>query len=131
MHMHIPKKGQALAFDLGITKQTAVNSKGKFFELWNIRPDKYWNKTIDKLTGRRDHCIKHTKTNSRPSSKKWVMLNNIKRKLEKKRSNQMLDFQHKKSLMIVKNTRANTIIVGDLDVKSMPNSKQANKRMNR
>jgi len=119
------------AFDLGITKQTAVNMAGKFFEVENIRPDLYWNKTIDKITGRRDHCIKHTKINCRPSSRKWVMLNNIKRKFEKKRSNQILDFQHKISLMIVKNTKANTIIVGDLDVKSMPQSKKANRGMNR
>ena len=119
------------AFDLGITKQTAVNTAGKFFELKNIRPDKYWNKTIDKIIGRRDHCIKHTKTNCRPSSRKWVMLNNIKRKFEKKRSNQIVDFQHKASLMIVRNTKANTIIVGDLDVKSMPQSKKANRGMNR
>lgn len=123
--------GQYQAFDLGITKQTAVNSNGKFFEKKNIRPDLYWNKTIDKITGRRDHCIKHTKTNCRPSSKKWSMLNNIKRKFEKKRSNQILDFQHKIALMIVKNTKANTIIVGDLDVKSMPQSKKANRGMNR
>ena len=119
------------AFDLGITKQTAVNMEGKFFELKNIRPDLYWNKTIDKITGRRDHCIKHTKTNCRPNSKKWSMLNNIKRKFERKRANQILDFQHKTSLMIVKNTKANTIIVGDLDVKSMPQSKKANRGMNR
>ena len=119
------------AFDLGITKQTAVNMEGKFFELKNIRPDLYWNKTIDRITGRRDHCIKHTKTNCRPSSKKWLMLNNIKRKFEKKRANQILDFQHKASLMIVRNTKANTIVVGDLDVKSMPQSKKANRGMNR
>jgi putative transposase len=119
------------AFDLGITKQTAVNMEGKFFELKNIRPDLYWNKTIDKITGRRDHCVKHTKTNCRPSSKKWSMLNSIKRKFEKKRSNQILDFQHKASLMIIKNTKANTIVVGDLDVKSMPQSNKANRGMNR
>lgn len=119
------------AFDLGISKQTAVNSAGKFFELKNIRPDLYWNKTIDKITGRRDHCIKHTKTNCRPSSRKWVMLNNIKHKFEKKRANQILDFQHKASSMIVRNTKANTIIVGDLDVKSMPKSERANRGMNR
>ena len=119
------------AFDLGITKQTAVNMDGKVFEVKNIRPDLYWNKTIDMITGRRDHCIKHTKTNCRPSSRKWSILNNIKRKFENKRSNQILDFQHKTALMIVKNTRANTIVVGDLDVKSMPKSKKANRGMNR
>jgi putative transposase len=119
------------AFDLGVTKQTAVNLAGKFFEKKNIRPDLYWNKRIDKITSRRDHCIKHTKTNSRPSSRQWIHLNNIKRKFERKRSNQILDFQHKTSKMIVENTRANTIIVGDLDVKSMPQSEKANRRLNR
>ncbi len=119
------------AFDLGITKQTAVNMAGKFFELKNLRPDLYWNKTIDGITSRRDHCIKHTKKNCRPSSRKWVMLNNIKRKFERKRSNQILDFQHKTALMIVKNTKANTIVVGDLDVKSMSKSERANRGMNR
>lgn len=121
------------AFDLGITKQTAVNSKGKFFELWNIRPDRYWKKPISELESRRDHCKKadKRKINCRKSSKKWTKLNALKRKCETKLKNQMLDFQHKKSLMIVKNTRANTIIVGDLDVKGMPKSKQANRGMNR
>ena len=119
------------ALNLGITKQTPVNMEGKFFELKNIVPDLYCR--IRRLPDNRsgDHCIKHTKTNCRPSSKKSLMLNNIKRKFEKKRANQIFDFQHKASLMIVRNTKANTIVVGDLDVKSMPQSKRANRGMNR
>jgi putative transposase len=121
------------AWDLGITKQVGVNIEGKFIEVINARPDKYWNRTIDKIQSRRDHCKKRNmkKKNCRKSSKRWVQLNNIKHKFERKRSNQIKDFQHKKSLMIVTNTKANTIVIGDLDVKRMPKSKKANRHLNR
>jgi putative transposase len=39
--------------------------------------------------------------------------------MHKKSANQRKDFQHKLSRKIVENTKANTIIVGDLDVKEM------------
>jgi putative transposase len=118
------------AWDLGITKHVGVNTSGKFKEVRNIRPDKYWLKPISELQSRRDHCKKRDrrKKNCRNSSKKWVQLNNLKHKCERKRKNQMLDFQHKKSLMIVKNTKANTIVVGKLDVKRMTKSKQSTKK---
>ena len=52
---------------------------------------------------------------------------------------QMKDFQHKTSKQIVENTKANTIIVGDLNVKHMarkktttksPRQNKANKTLN-
>ena len=114
--------GQYQAIDLGITKiVTAVNSKGRFLEVRTPRPDKYWNPTISKLQSRRDHCKKY--------SKKWYKLNQVINKLKSKQSNQIKDFQHKTSRKIIDNTRANTIIVGDLNVKGMGKSK--NKGLNR
>jgi putative transposase len=111
------------AFDLGITKHVAVNSHGKFREFTNDRPDKYWKEPIAEIQSRRDHCKK--------KSRKWRKLNTLKRKCERKQSNQLKDFQHKLSKKIVENTRANTIVVGDLSVKQMPNSKQATPGLNR
>ncbi|MFA5408898.1 MAG: transposase [Bacilli bacterium] len=111
------------AWDLGVTKHVAVNSAGKFLEVTNARPDRYWNPKIDAMQSRRDHC--------RKKSRKWKNLNRIKRKMERKRSNQLKDFQHKVSKKLVENTRANTILVGDLSVKQMPQSKQASKGLNR
>jgi putative transposase len=111
------------AWDLGITKQTGVNMQGKFTEIRNIRPDKYWSKPVSELMSRRDHC----KRNS--NGRKFY--NNLKRKCERKCQNQIKDFQHKASLMIIQNTKANTIVVGDLDVKRMPKSRQANRGLNR
>jgi putative transposase len=110
------------AFDLGITKHVAVNSCGKFIEFYNERPDRYWKKPIADIQSRRDHCKKF--------SRKWFRLNHVKRRCEKKRSNQMKDFQHKLSTKIVNNTKANTIVVGDLNVKQMAQSKTANRGIN-
>ncbi|WP_197050630.1 RNA-guided endonuclease TnpB family protein [Methanobacterium sp. SMA-27] len=114
--------GKYQAIDLGITKiVTAVNSKGRFLEVRTPLPDKYSNPTISKLQSRRDHCKKY--------SRNWYKLNKVINKLKQKQSNQIKDFQHKTSRKIIDNTRANTIIVGDLNVKGMAKSK--NKGLNR
>jgi len=105
------------AIDLGITKiVTAVNTQGKFFEVKTPRSDQYWNTKIDTIKSRRDHCKK--------GSKRWNRLHKTYRKMEAKKSNQIKDFQHKLSKTMIENTRANTIIVGDLNVKSMAQSKK-------
>ena len=110
------------AIDLGITNiVTAVNSQGKFLKVKNRRPDKYWNPKIAKLQSRRDRCRKF--------SNRWQLLNRIKRTYERKRDNQTRDFQHKLSKKLVENTRANTIIVGALNVKSMAHSNTVPKPM--
>ncbi|CAG0960025.1 hypothetical protein METP3_00770 [Methanosarcinales archaeon] len=112
------------AIDLGITKTvSAVNTKGKFFEAKNPRPDKYWNQIIDALQSRRDHCKK--------KSRKHNHIHQSMTKRQKKRSNQIKDIQHKLSRRMIDNTRANTIIIGDLDVKEMAQSKKATKGLNR
>ncbi|MCG2717637.1 MAG: helix-turn-helix domain-containing protein, partial [Nanoarchaeota archaeon] len=60
------------AFDLGVTKHTAINSKGKFVRFENERPDKMWEKLTVKIQSRRDHCKK--------KSIKWNLLNkNLKK----------------------------------------------------
>ncbi len=100
------------AIDLGITNiVTAVNSKGKFLQIKNKRPDKYWLPKTKKIQSRRDHCKK--------KSKKWNILNKNLNKIKRKSSNQLRDFQHKLSRKIIDNTKANTIIVGKLPVKKM------------
>ena len=121
------------AWDLGVIKQTAVNTDGKFIEMKNIRPDIYWRIGISRLQSRRDHCKKRDgrKKNCKISSKNWSRFNNLKRKCEIKCSNQIKDFQHKTSKKIVTNTKANIILVGDLSVKSMAQSDQSNHNLNK
>ncbi len=104
------------AIDLCISKTvTAINSDCKFFESINPRPDKYWNKKIDAAKSRRDHCKK--------GSTRWKRLHASYRKMQRKSKNQIKDYQHKLSKTMIENTKANTIIVGDLNVKNMGKSK--------
>ena len=111
------------AFDLGITKHTAVNSYGKFVEFYVSRHDKYWNPVVDLLTSRRDHCLK--------KSRRWHHWNKTLKKSKRKCSRQIKDFQHKLSRRIVENTKVNTIIVGDLNVKGMAQYANATNGLNR
>jgi len=119
------------SFDLGVTKQTCVNIYGKFKEFKNIRPDKYWEKQIQEVQAKRDHCKKY--------SRKWKFYNKSLKYMKRKSANQLKDFQHKLSRKIVDNTKSNTIIVGDLSVKDMSKkenkieklSKKANKSIHR
>ena len=45
--------------------------------------------------------------------------------MRRKLTNQLRDFQHKVSKVVVENTRANTLVVGDLAVKAMARRKKA------
>ncbi|PTD93969.1 hypothetical protein C9439_04520 [archaeon SCG-AAA382B04] len=94
------------AFDLGVTKHTGVNMDGKFVEFNNPRPDKYWQPKIREVQSKRDRCKK--------GSNRWKWYNRKLRKMQRKIANQMKDWQHKTSRKIVENTKANTIVVGDL-----------------
>ena len=111
------------AFDLGVTKHTAVNSYGKFVEFIIPRHDKYWNPVVDLLQSRRDHCKK--------KSRRWHHWNKTLKKSKRKCARQTKDFQHKLSRKIVNNTKANTIIVGDLNVRGMAQSPKASAGLNR
>jgi putative transposase len=111
------------ANDAGITKiVTCINLKGKIHEVITPRIDKYWNPKIDSIKSRRDHCI-GVKRGSK-KSRRYLKLHKQYRKMETKKQNQLRDFQHKLSKKMVNNTRANTIIVGDLKVKNMAQSKK-------
>jgi len=112
------------AIDLGVTKTvTAINMQGRFFEVKNPRPDKYWNKRTDALQSRRDHCKK--------DSNRWKRLHTTMNKCKRKCGNQIRDFEHKLSRKMISNTRANTIIIGELDVKNMAQSNKTNSGLNR
>ncbi|MFX1577667.1 MAG: RNA-guided endonuclease InsQ/TnpB family protein [Promethearchaeota archaeon] len=100
------------AIDLGIINLvTAVNLQGKFIQIPNRRPDLYWKNKLRQLQSRRDHCKKH--------SNRWWFYQRKFVKMRLKLVNQLRDFQHKISKVVVTNTRANTLIIGDLRVKNM------------
>ena len=105
------------AIDLGIMNiATAVNLDGKFVQIPNQRADLYWKPKNEDVQSKRDHCKKH--------GKKWTFYNKKLVKQKRKLANQMKDFQHKISKQAVENTRANTIVIGDLDIKGMAKHKK-------
>ena len=113
------------AIDLGITKiVTAVNTNGKFFEVKTPRPDNHWNPKIDVAKSRRDHCIGVKKGSTK--SRRFLRIARAITKMSRKKANQVKDFQHKLSKTMVENTKANTIIVGDLSVQQMAQPKVKN-----
>lgn len=106
------------AIDLGVSNiVSAVNLHSKFIQIKNKRADLYWKKKIESIQSRRDHCKKY--------SKKWRKYHYKFRKMHQKCAYQMRDFQHKISKHIVTHTKANTIIVGDLNVKEMAKKKKS------
>jgi putative transposase len=105
------------AIDLGVDKiVTAVNSRGKFLEVTNKRPDKYWEPIIEQLQSRRDHCKR--------GSKRWRGLNLNLKRCKQKCANQLQDFQHRLSRRMIDNTRSNTLLIGALKVKQMAQSRK-------
>ncbi len=100
------------AIDLGIINLvTAVNQLGRFIKIRNRRPDLYWKNKLRQLQSRRDHCLKF--------SHRWWFYQQKWLKMRHKLTNQLWDFQHKISKVVVSNSRANTFILGNLDVKHM------------
>jgi len=105
------------AIDLGINNLVSgVNLHSRFIQIPNKRPDKYWRKKIAEVQSKRDHCKK--------KSHKWHWCNRKLAKMKRKQSNQLKDFQHKISKVVLTNTKANTLIVGDLAVKQMARKKK-------
>ena len=105
------------AIDLGIMNiVTAVNMHGQFVQIKNRRADLYWKDKNEEVQAKRDHCKK--------SSNKWHFYDHELKKQKRKLANQMKDFQHVVSKRVVENTRANTIVIGDLDVKRMARKKE-------
>ncbi|MFX0148659.1 MAG: RNA-guided endonuclease InsQ/TnpB family protein, partial [Candidatus Hodarchaeota archaeon] len=100
------------AIDLGISNLvSAVNLHLKFIQIKNRRADLYWKKKVNEVQSKRDHCKKY--------SHRWHKYNEKLSKMKRRCANQMRDYQHKISKKIVSNTKANTIIIGDLSVKKM------------
>jgi len=105
------------AIDLGITNiVSAVNLHLKFIQIKNRRADLYWKKKVNDVQSKRDHCKKY--------SHRWYRYNEKLSKMKRRCANQMRDYQHKISKKIVSNTKAHTIIIGDLPVKKMAKRKK-------
>jgi putative transposase len=116
--------GKYLAIDLGVANLvSAVNLEGKFLQVPNRRANLYWKGKLAEVQSKRDHCKK--------DSNRWKRYNSKLCQMQRKCASQLRDFQHKISKKIVTNTKANTIVIGDLDVKEMAASKHGGRKADR
>jgi putative transposase len=114
------------AFDLGIANiASGINVHGDPVHFANKRPDKYWKPMLEDVQSKRDHCKKY--------SRRWHRYNKKLGRMRSKLAAQMKDYQHWVSRWIIDHTRANTIIIGNLDVKEMARKKSGtgNPRQNK
>jgi putative transposase len=115
--------GLYFAVDLGISNLiSGVNLGLRTLQIKNRRPDLYWKMKIAEVQSKRDHC-KGSKLGHK-KSRRWLKYNRKLYSMKRKCANQMHDFQHFIAKNIVKNTKANTIIIGDLPVKGMSKKKK-------
>ncbi|MHA2498559.1 MAG: RNA-guided endonuclease InsQ/TnpB family protein [Candidatus Hodarchaeales archaeon] len=104
--------GQYLAIDPGLNNiVTAVNLQGKFTQIPNKRMDKYWRPKIAAVQARRDRC--------RKKSRKWHWYNRKLTQMKRRDVNQRRDWQHFIAMVVLTNTKANTIIIGSPEPKKM------------
>jgi putative transposase len=90
---------------------SAANLHFKFIQVKNRRADMFWKRKVEQVQSKRDHCKQYTH--------RWEQYNIKLVRMKQKCANQMRDYQHKISKKFVENTRANTIIIGDMNVKRM------------
>jgi len=114
--------GICQAIDQGVMNiVAAVNSHaGKSLLIKNQRANTYWQPKYNELQSKRDHCKRY--------SNKWHWYNNKLRKCIRKGANQNKDFQHKLSKKIIANTKATTIVIGDLSAKKMSLRRKGDKK---
>ncbi|MFW9915462.1 MAG: RNA-guided endonuclease InsQ/TnpB family protein [Candidatus Thorarchaeota archaeon] len=100
------------AIDLGIDNVvSAVNLYGKFTQFTNKRPDKYWRSKLAAVQAKRDGCMK--------GSRQWLWYSAKYERMQRKQANQLRDWQHHIAKVVVTNTKANTIIIGEPEPKQM------------
>jgi putative transposase len=113
------------AIDLGISDiVVGVNLHSKFIQFPNKckENDIYWRYKIGKINEKISRCLGNKQ--GQRKSKRWKFLNNKRKKLFKKWSNQNKYYLHNLSNKILNNTKANTIIIGDLNLKNMGKKKK-------
>jgi len=115
-----------IAFDLGIkVLATGVNSRGKVYTVGGFKGSRWYNKQLDKIRSKRDHCKK--------KSKRYLHLSQVYKRVSEKKRNKQKDSLHKASHLISHKLVASTVVVGDLSQRQMVMKEHAerNKHLNR
>ena len=115
-----------IAFDLGIkTLATGVNEQGRVYHVGGFKGSRWYNKQLDKIRSKRDHCKK--------KSKRYLHLSQVYKRVSEKKRNKQKDSHHKASHLIAQRMVERTVVVGDLSQRQMVMKEHAerNKYLNR
>ncbi|HEU5374094.1 MAG TPA: transposase [Ktedonobacteraceae bacterium] len=104
--------GQVVAFDLGIkTLATGVNEQGRFYHIGGFKGHQWYNKQLDKIRSKRDHCKK--------KSRRYIHLSQVYKRVSEKKRNKQRDCLHKASHLIAHKLAERAVVIGDLSQRQM------------
>ncbi len=115
-----------IAFDLGMKMlATGVNEIGRIYHVGGFKGSRWYNKQLDKIRSKRDHCEK--------KSRRYIHLSKVYRRVSEKKRNKQKDSLHKASHLISHKLVASTVVVGDLSQRQMvmKQHQERNKHLNR
>ena len=104
--------GQCVAFDVGIkTLATGVNEQGRFYHIGDFKGYQWYNKQLDKLRSKRDHCQK--------KSRRYIHLSQVYQPVSQRKRDKQRDCLHKASHLIAGKLVERTVVIGDLSQRQM------------
>ncbi|HEV8194898.1 MAG TPA: transposase [Ktedonobacterales bacterium] len=104
--------GGVLAIDLGIkTLATGVNEHGRVYTISGFKGYQWYNRQLDKIRSKRDHCHK--------KSRRYVRLSQVYRRVSERKRNKQRDCLHKASHLIAYRLVESTVVIGDLSQRQM------------
>jgi putative transposase len=106
-----------VAFDLGIkTLATGVNDQGRFYHIGGFKGYRWYNRQLDKIRSKRDHCKKH--------SRRYLYLSRVYKRVAERKRNKQRDCLHKASHLIAGTLAERAVVIGDLSQRQMVIKKQ-------
>jgi len=115
-----------LAIDLGVkTLATGVNEQGRFYHIGGFKGGQWYNKQLDRIRSKRDHCKK--------GSSRYKYLSQVYKRVSQQKRNKQHDSLHKASHLIAHKLVERTVVVGNLSQRQMvmKEHRARNKHLNR
>ncbi len=116
---HPLRNNGIVAFDLGIkTLATGVNDQGRFYHIGGFKGYRWYNKQLDKIRSKRDHCKR--------KSRRYIHLSNVYKRVSERKRNKKKDCLHKASHLIAHRLAERAVVIGDLSQRQMVMKKREN-----
>ena len=107
-----------MAFDLLIkTLAVGVNEQGRCYRIGGFKGHPWYNKHLDKIRSKRDHCKK--------KSRRYIHLSQVYRRVSEQKRNKRRDCLHKASHLIAHRLVESTVVIGDLSQRQMVTKEHA------